>query len=137
MIKWIFDIMFGKKSPTPMEDINNHDYALINPSHKDDRDKLKGNSECHYCTKRLTTWNKEFTFQRCVCVSCAALTKNLKEMDMLPLTEKIEELKSKNINTYKPGDMDQLRILMDKQKEQSALGGPVRAHHDIKSRSKK
>lgn len=131
MIKWISDIFSVKKdATTPLEDIINHDYALINPDHKDDRDKLKGNTQCHYCTKRLTTWNKEYTFQRCVCMNCAELTKDLKEMEMISLTDKIESLKEKDINTYKDGDMDQLRILVDLQKEQSSKGGPV--HHDIR-----
>lgn len=128
--------MLREKLPTPMEDINNHDYALINPSHKDDRDKLKGNSECHYCTKRLTTWNKEYTFQRCVCVSCADLTIKIREVDMIPLTEQIECLRAKDINTYEDGDMDKLRRLVDLQNEQSSKGGPSVNHHLIKSRSK-
>lgn len=58
---------------------------------------------------------------------------------MLPLTEPIERLQAKNINTYEDGDMDMLRILVSLQKEQSALGGPVHTHHDIRrsvSRSK-
>ncbi len=53
---------------------------------------------------------------------------------MIPLTESIERLKAKNKSTYKEGDMDELRMLISLQKEQSAKGGPVKTHHEIKGR---